>query len=177
MHTYQKNTNLFGNAQNVLFNFILREWSFFYSDIGCSESKVIFKWLKTTTTTTTKTKTKKKALQGENICTSCISFSLSENSHKTRLEAAIRERRRLRRPFFRPEDQHWHHVVSSPFARQRFREFFGNYLISCRAGAWHYQISPDFLNSGLKMASKIEGKAKVIACSWNDIKGQITPES
>ena len=27
------------------------------------------------------------------------------------------------------------------------------------------------------MASKIEGKAKVIACSWNDIKGQITPES
>ena len=27
------------------------------------------------------------------------------------------------------------------------------------------------------MASKIEGEAKVIACSWNDIKGQITPES
>ena len=27
------------------------------------------------------------------------------------------------------------------------------------------------------MASKTEGKAKVIACSWNDIKGQITPES
>ena len=26
------------------------------------------------------------------------------------------------------------------------------------------------------MASKAEGKAKVIACSWNDIKGQITPE-
>ena len=26
------------------------------------------------------------------------------------------------------------------------------------------------------MASKTEGKAKVIACSWNDIKGQITPE-
>ena len=26
------------------------------------------------------------------------------------------------------------------------------------------------------MASKIEGKAKVIACSWNDINGQITPE-
>ena len=26
------------------------------------------------------------------------------------------------------------------------------------------------------MASKMEGKAKVIACSWNDIKGQITPE-
>ena len=38
-------------------------------------------------------------------------------------------------------------------------------LISCRAGTWHYRIFPDFLNSGLKMASKIEGKAKVIACS------------
>ena len=36
---------------------------------------------------------------------------------------------------------------------------------------------PDFLNSGLKMASKIEGKAKVIAYCWNDIKSQITPES
>ena len=40
-----------------------------------------------------------------------------------------------------------------------------NCLISCRAGARHYRIFPDFLNSGLKMASKIEGKAKVIACS------------
>ena len=39
-------------------------------------------------------------------------------------------------------------------------------LIECdRAGAWHYRIFPDFLNSGLKMASKIEGKTKVIACS------------
>ena len=27
------------------------------------------------------------------------------------------------------------------------------------------------------MASKIEGNAKVILCSWNDIKGQITPKS
>ena len=27
------------------------------------------------------------------------------------------------------------------------------------------------------MASKTEGKKKVIECSWNDIKGQITPES
>ena len=50
-------------------------------------------------------------------------------------------------------------------------------LISYRAGAWHYRIFPDFLNSGFKMASKTEGKAEVIACSWNDIKGQITPES
>ena len=50
-------------------------------------------------------------------------------------------------------------------------------LISYRAEAWHYRIFPDFLNSGFKMASKTEGKAEVIACSWNDIKGQITPES
>ena len=27
------------------------------------------------------------------------------------------------------------------------------------------------------MASKIEGKEKVIACSWNDVKGHISPES
>ena len=52
-----------------------------------------------------------------------------------------------------------------------------NFLISCRARAWHYLIFPDVLNSGLKMASKIEGKAKVIVYRWNDIKGQITPES
>ena len=38
-------------------------------------------------------------------------------------------------------------------------------LISYRAGAWHYRIFPDFLNSGFKMASKTEGKAEVIACS------------
>ena len=50
-------------------------------------------------------------------------------------------------------------------------------LISYHAGAWHCRIFPDFLNSGFEMASKIEGKAKVIACTWNDIKGQITPES
>ena len=53
----------------------------------------------------------------------------------------------------------------------------GYCLIKYRARAWHYRIFPDFLNSGFKMASKTEGKAKVIACSWNDIKGQITPES
>ena len=31
-----------------------------------------------------------------------------------------------------------------------------------------------FLNSGFKMASKIERKEKVIAYSWNDIKGKFT---
>ena len=38
-------------------------------------------------------------------------------------------------------------------------------LISYRVGAWHYRIFPDFLNSGFKMSSKIEDKAKVTACS------------
>ena len=36
---------------------------------------------------------------------------------------------------------------------------------------------PGLLKYRLKMASKIEGKAKVIASSWKEIKGQITPES
>ena len=40
-----------------------------------------------------------------------------------------------------------------------------------RAEAWHYRIFTDFLKDST------EGKAEVIACSWNDIKGQITPES
>ena len=53
----------------------------------------------------------------------------------------------------------------------------GYCLIKYRARAWHYRIFSDFLNSGFKMASKTEGKAYVIARSWNDIKGQITPES
>ena len=38
-------------------------------------------------------------------------------------------------------------------------------LISYRVGDWHYRIFADFLNSGFKMSSKIEGKAKVTACS------------
>ena len=32
-------------------------------------------------------------------------------------------------------------------------------LISYRAGAWQYRLFPDFLNSGFKMACKIEGIA------------------
>ena len=35
-------------------------------------------------------------------------------------------------------------------------------LISYRAGAWQYRRFPDFLNSGFKMARKIEGIAKVL---------------
>ena len=42
MHNYQKNTNLFGNVQNVLFHLRLTVICF-YSNIGCSESKVIFR--------------------------------------------------------------------------------------------------------------------------------------
>ena len=54
----------------------------------------------------------------------------------------------------------------------------GYCLISYRAGAWHYRIFLDFLNSGFKMASKIEGKAKVIAISSNDIETlKIRPET
>ena len=95
----------------------------FYSNIGCSESKVIFKWRKTTTTTTTKTK--KKPLQGANVCTSCISFSLSQNSHRTRqtnasdmgCAEACAER------FSALKDQHWRHVVSS-LSRRHFRNVF-----------------------------------------------------
>ena len=50
----------------------------FYSNIGCSESKVISSDEKTTTT-----KRNEKTLQGANVRTSCISFSLSQNSHRT----------------------------------------------------------------------------------------------
>ena len=75
-----------------------------YSNIGCSESKVIFKSRKTTTTT-------KNPLQGANVRTSCISFSLSQNSHRTRQTNAgdkwCAER------FSALKDQHWRHVVSS----------------------------------------------------------------
>ena len=52
----------------------------FYSDIGCSESKVIFKWRKTNKNNENK---KKKPLQGANVRTSWISFSPSQNSHET----------------------------------------------------------------------------------------------
>ena len=51
-----------------------------YSNIGCSESKVIFKWRKNNNNN----KNKKKPLQGANVHTSCISFSLSQNFNRTR---------------------------------------------------------------------------------------------
>ena len=99
----------------------------FYSNIGCSESKVIFKWRKNNNNSKNN---KKKPLQGANVRTSCISFSLSQNSHRTRqtnagdkgCAEACAER-------FSPlKDQHWRHSLQSitrPF-QKRFREVFGN---------------------------------------------------
>ena len=51
----------------------------FYSNIGGSESKIIFKWRKQNN----KKKTNKKALQGANVRTYCISFSQSELQQKS----------------------------------------------------------------------------------------------
>ena len=78
MHNYQKNTNLLKCSKR----FIPPQTDgmiCFYSNIGCSESKVIFKWRKNNNN-----KNRKKPLQGANVCTSCISFSLSQNSYRTR---------------------------------------------------------------------------------------------
>ena len=102
----------------------------FYCNIGCSESKVIFKWRKAT-------KTNKKALQGTNVRTSCISFSLSQNSHRTTQTNAVNKRTQKSPPrtcdkgcaeacaerFSALKDQHWRHVVSSP-SRGHFRNVF-----------------------------------------------------
>ena len=52
---------------------------FFSCNIGCSESKVVFKWWKKTNKQTNK-QTNKKACKGANVPTSCISFRLSQNS-------------------------------------------------------------------------------------------------
>ena len=66
MHNYQKNTRLFENVQNVYSpqtDGMIRS-SF---NIGCHESKVIFKWRKNNN------KKKNRPLQGANVRTSCIS--------------------------------------------------------------------------------------------------------
>ena len=64
-------------------------------------------------------------------------------------------------------------TITNHYRNLQFIAIKSNCLISYRAGAWYYLIFADFLNSGFKMASK----TKVIVCSQNDIKGQITPES
>ena len=99
----------------------------FYSNIGCSESKVIFKWRKNNNNSKNN---KKKPLQGANVRTSCISFSLSQNSHRTRqtnaddkgCAEACAER------FSALKDQHRRHSsqsITRPF-QKRFREVLGN---------------------------------------------------
>ena len=94
----------------------------FYSNIGCFESKVIFKRRKNNNNNNNKNKTKQKPLQGAIVRTSWISFSLSQNSHRTRqtnagdkgCAEACAER------FSALKDQHWGHVVSS-LSRGHFR--------------------------------------------------------
>ena len=110
----------------------------FYSNIDCSQSKVIFKWRKNNNK-----KKNKKALQAANVCTctSCFSFSLSQNSHRNAVKARSQQtekptlslrqgmRRSLRRTFFPP----WRRTLTSrslqsiarPF-QKRFREVFEN---------------------------------------------------
>ena len=130
MHNYQKNTNLFGNVQNVLFNQSVNQFISpqtdgiicFYSNIGCFESKVIFKWRNNNNN---KNNNKKMPLQGANVRISWISFSLSQNSHGTRqtntgdkgCAEACAER------FSALKDQHWRSVVSS-LSRGYFRNVF-----------------------------------------------------
>ena len=90
----------------------------FYSNIGCSESKEIFKWRKNNNNNN---KNKKKPLQGVNVRTSCISFSLSQNSHRNR-QANAGDKGCAER-FSALKDQHWRHVVSS-LSRGHFRNVF-----------------------------------------------------
>ena len=124
MYNYQKNTNLFGNVQNFLFHLRLTEWSVFTLTLVVLNPKVIFKWRKDNN------KNKKNPLKGAKVRTSCISFSLSQNSHRTTqtnagdkgCAEACAER------FSALKDQHWRHRTQSitrPF-QKRFREVFGN---------------------------------------------------
>ena len=123
MYNYQKNTNLFGNVQNFLFHLRLTEWSVFTLTLVVLNPKVIFKWRKDNN------KNKKNPLQGAKVRTSCISFSLSQNSHRTTqtnagdkgCAEACAER------FSALKDQHWRHVVSS-LSRGHFRNVFVKFL-------------------------------------------------
>ena len=102
--------------KNVLFHLRLTEWSVFTLILVVLNSKYFSSDEKTTTN--------KNALQ-ENVRTSWISFSLSQNSHRTRqtnaddkgCAEACAER------FSALKDQHWRHVVSS-LSRGHFRNVF-----------------------------------------------------
>ena len=97
----------------------------FYSNIGCSESKVIFKWRKNNNNNSNR---KKKPLQGASVRTSCITFSLSQNS-LTERDKQTRDAQKLAQNVFPP----WKPTLTSrslqSITRQfqkRFREIFGN---------------------------------------------------
>ena len=96
----------------------------FYSNIGCSESKVIFKWRKNNNNS----KNNKKSLYKEQTFAPRVFHSVSvrtltEGDKQTQ---AIRDAQKL---FFSAlKDQHWRHSLQSitrPF-QKRFREVFGN---------------------------------------------------
>ena len=78
-------------------------------NIGCSESKVIFKWRKTTITTTTTKRMKRlyRPLQGAKVRTSCI-WQTKDSRHgqsthrKARREPAIRDAQNLAQNVFPP---------------------------------------------------------------------------
>ena len=74
-------------------------------------------------------KPKKKPLQGANVRTSRISFSLSQNSHRTKQTQTIRDAQKLAQNVFCPErptlTSRSLQSITRPF-QKRFREVFGN---------------------------------------------------
>ena len=102
----------------------------FHSNIGCSESKVIFKWGKKTTT-----KTKKSLYEEQTFAPRVISFRLSQKSHTRQTNAgdkgcaeACAER------FSALKDQHWRHSLQS------IRGHFGKVFVksSEMLGFWSF---------------------------------------
>ena len=130
MHNYQKNTNLFGNVQNVLFSQSIYQFIppqtdgmiCFYSNIGCSESKVIFKWRNNNNNNNNKNNAFTRSKRSHLVY---FFQSQSRNSHRTRqtnagdkgCAEACAER------FSALKDQHWRHVVSS-LSRGHLRNVF-----------------------------------------------------
>ena len=98
MHNYQKDTNLFGNVQNVLF--LLRlTGDLFLLYIGCSESKVIFKWRKNNSN-----KNKKKSLYKEQTFAprKFHSVSVRTLTERDKQTQAIRDAQKLAQNVFPP---------------------------------------------------------------------------
>ena len=125
-----------------------------YSNNGCSASKLIFN-----DETTTTTKTNKKPLQEANVCSSCISFSLSQLSterhkqtqptnRKARLEHAIRDAQNLAQNVFPPIrptlTSRSLQSIARPF-QKRFRKVFGNariLIFNLSMKAWEQKYLP-----------------------------------